>query len=135
MPNDPPSFASIRGLSESEAQAKLKIEGYNELPRPARRTPLRIIVEVLREPMLALLLGGGVVYLVLGDLKDALILLVFATMSVLITVVQESRTERVLEALRDLTSPRALVIREGKPKRIAGREGVRGDAIVLSEGA
>jgi Ca2+-transporting ATPase len=84
--------------------------------------------------MLALLLGGGVVYLALGDLKEALILLAFATMSVVITVVQETRTERVLEALRDLTSPRALVIRDGERKRIAGREVVRGDFIVLAEG-
>ena len=84
--------------------------------------------------MLALLLGGGVVYLLLGDLKEAVILLAFATMSVLITVVQETRTERVLEALRDLTSPRALVIRDGERKRIAGREVVRGDLVVLAEG-
>ena len=84
--------------------------------------------------MLALLLGGGVVYLALGDLKEALILLVFATLSVLITVVQQTRTERVLEALRDLTSPRALVIRDGERKRIAGREVVRGDFVVLAEG-
>ena len=134
MPNDLSSPASIRGLSEADAQARLKTEGYNELPRPDRRTPLRIVLEVLREPMLALLLGGGVIYLVLGDLKEALILLAFATMSVVITVVQETRTERVLEALRDLTSPRALVIRDGERKRIAGREVVRGDLVVLAEG-
>jgi Ca2+-transporting ATPase len=134
MPSDPSSTASILGLREADAQARLKSEGYNELPRPDRRTPLRIILEVVREPMLALLLGGGVVYLALGDLKEALLLLAFATMSVVITVVQETRTERVLEALRDLTSPRALVIREGERKRIAGREVVRGDFIVLAEG-
>jgi P-type Ca2+ transporter type 2C len=134
MPDDPSSVTSIEGLSESEAQARLKAEGYNELPRPDRRTPLRIIIEVMREPMLALLLGGGVIYLLLGDLKEALILLAFATMSVLITVVQETRTERVLEALRDLSSPRALVIRDGVRKRIAGRDVVRGDFIVLAEG-
>src|ERR1700693_3199662 len=123
-----------RGLTEVAAQARLKAEGYNELPRPGRRTPFRIIFEVLREPMLALLLAGGVIYMALGDLKEALILLVFATMSVLITVVQETRTEHVLEALRDLTSPRALVIRDGERKRIAGREVVRGDFVVLAEG-
>ncbi|OGT57229.1 MAG: ATPase [Gammaproteobacteria bacterium RIFCSPHIGHO2_12_FULL_63_22] len=122
------------GLTEADAQARRQSEGYNELPRPDRRTPLRIVSEVLREPMLALLLGGGAVYLAIGDLQDALILLAFATFSVVITVVQESRTERVLEALRDLTSPRALVIRDGQRKRIAGREVVRGDLIVLAEG-
>ena len=124
----------IAGLSVAEVKARQLAEGYNELPRPDRRTTLRIILEVLREPMLALLLGGGLIYLLLGDLKEAVILLVFATMSVAITVVQESRTERVLEALRDLTSPRALVIRDGERKRIAGREVVRGDFIVLGEG-
>jgi P-type Ca2+ transporter type 2C len=134
MSSETPSLASIRGLSEAEAQARLKAEGYNELPRPDRRTPLRIVLEVLREPMLALLLGGGAIYLALGDLREAIILLVFATMSVLITVIQETRTERVLEALRDLTSPRALVIRDGVRRRIAGREVVRGDIVLLSEG-
>ena len=134
MCNDPTSLVSIRGLSEADVQARLKAEGYNELPRSNRRTPLRIVAEVMREPMLALLLGGGVIYLAVGDLKEALILLAFATMSVLITVVQETRTERVLEALRDLTSPRALVIREGERKRISGREVVRGDFVVLAEG-
>src|SRR4030095_10431067 len=134
MPNEAPSPASIRGLSEADAQTRLKAEGSNELPRPDRRTPLRIVLEVLREPMLALLLGGGAIYLALGDLKEAIILLVFATMSVLITVVQDTRTERVLEALRDLTSPRALVIRDGVRKRITGREVLRGDVLVLAEG-
>jgi Ca2+-transporting ATPase len=134
MPNNPAALTSIHGLRETDAQARLKSEGYNELPRPDRRTPLRIIIEVVREPMLTLLLAGGVIYLALGDLKEALILLVFATMSVLITVVQETRTERVLEALRDLASPRALVIRDGERKRIAGCDVVRGDVVVLAEG-
>ena len=134
MLNSPASLISIHGLRAADVQARLKTEGYNELPRPDRRTLLRIILDVVREPMLALLLGGGAIYLALGDLKEALILVVFATMSVLITVVQETRTERVLEALRDLTSPRALVIRDGERKQIAGREVVRGDVIVLSEG-
>lgn len=122
------------GLTTAEAQARLVAEGFNELPRSNRRTPLRIAFEVIREPMLALLLGGGAVYLALGDLQEALILLVFATLSVAITIVQEARTERVLEALRDLTSPRALVIRDSERKRIAGREVVRGDLVVLAEG-
>jgi Ca2+-transporting ATPase len=124
----------LRGLDATEARARLVAEGFNELPKSNRRTPLRIALEVMREPMLALLLGGGAIYLLLGDLEEALILLAFATLSVGITIVQEARTERVLEALRDLTSPRALVIRDGERKRIAGREVVRGDLVVLAEG-
>lgn len=112
----------------------MKSEGFNELPCQEHRTPLAIVLEVLREPMLLLLLAGGAIYLLLGDLQEALILLAFASMSVMITVVQETRTERVLEALRDLTSPRALVIRGGAHRRIPGREVVRGDIIILAEG-
>src|SRR3954468_1463949 len=122
------------GLTEADAAGRPQAEGHNELPQPDRRTPFRIVLEVLREPMLALLLVGGIVYLALGDLKEAIILVAFATMSIGITVVQETRTERVLDALRDLTSPRALVVRDGQRKRIAGRDVVRGDLVVLSEG-
>jgi len=125
---------SPSGLTSEEARRRQRTEGYNELPQLNRRTPLRIIFEVLREPMLLLLLIGGLIYLLLGDLGEALTLLVFACLSVLITVVQEMRTERVLEALRDLTSPRAMVIRDGARRRIAGREVVRGDIVLLAEG-
>jgi P-type Ca2+ transporter type 2C len=80
--------------------------------------------------MFALLLAAAVIYLMLGDLTEAVVLAIFASTSVLIAVVQEARTERVLESLRDLTSPRALVIRDGTEKRIAGAEVVRGDLII-----
>jgi len=122
------------GLSANEAKARLNAEGFNELPSANRRSVVRLILDVLREPMLLLLLAGGAIYFALGDLGEAVLLLVFASLSVIITVVQEARTERVLESLRDLTSPRALVIRDGERVRIAGREVVRGDLIVLSEG-
>jgi P-type Ca2+ transporter type 2C len=134
MNTDHSSPAPLIGLSESEAQARLAAEGPNELPQPDRRTPLRIVLEVLREPMFALLIGGGAIYLLLGDIKEALILLAFALLSIVITVVQETRTEHVLEALRSLASPRALVIRDGVRKRISGREVVRGDVMLLAEG-
>jgi len=124
----------LDGLTEAEAARRLATEGPNELARPERRPPLRIVVEVLREPMLALLLGGGLVYLLLGDTTEALVLLAFAQLSIVITVVQESRTERVLEALRDLSSPRAVVIRDGARRRIDGRDVVRGDLLMLGEG-
>ncbi len=116
------------------AAARLKGEGYNELPTPDRRGFLRILSEIVRQPMFALLIGGGVVYLLLGDRIEAVLLLLFASLSITISIIQESRSERVLEALRNLASPRALVIRDGKRIHIAGREVVRGDIIVISEG-
>ena len=133
-PNPMPTDPMPEGLSSAEAAARLAAEGPNALPQALRRGIGTLIIDVMKEPMLALLLVGGAVYLLLGDLEEALILLAFACLSVGITVVQEARTERVLDALRDLTSPRALVIRDGAQKRIAGIEVVRGDVIVLSEG-
>ena len=126
--------AAIAGLSATEANARLIADGPNALPHAKRRSPFRIILNVLREPMLALLLAGGFVYLLLGNRAEALILLAFACMSIGITAVQEARTERVLEALRDLTSPRALVVRGNERLRIAGADVVRGDVLVLAEG-
>jgi Ca2+-transporting ATPase len=128
------SLSDVAGLTEAQALQRLRDEGFNDLPRTDQRTLLRIVGDVLREPMFALLLGAGAVYLVLGDLTEAVVLLLFATISVSITVVQETRSERVLEALRDMTSPRALVIRGGVRMRVPGREVVRGDVIVLQEG-
>lgn len=130
----PPVPFPPTGLDEQEAARRLKAEGYNELPRQGRRGILRILLDVVRDPMLAMLLGAGFIYMVLGDKQEAMILGAFAGLSILITVVQETRTERALEALRELSSPRALVIRNGVRKRIAGREVVRGDCLVLVEG-
>lgn len=124
----------IIGLSSAAAAARLKSEGYNELPAAERRGVLRILFEVVRQPMFALLIAGGLVYLLLGDHIEAILLLAFASLSVVITIVQESRSERVLETLRNLASPRALVIRDGRRLHIAGREVVREDLIVISEG-
>ncbi|AQT61122.1 cation-translocating P-type ATPase [Cellvibrio sp. PSBB023] len=122
------------GLSHEEAAKRLKAEGPNQLPKPNQRHLLRILLDVLREPMFSLLIGGGVIYWLLGDTTEALLLLVFASISVSITLIQESRSERVLESLRDLASPRAQVIRSGERLTIAGTEVVRGDLIVVNEG-
>ncbi|MDE2227569.1 MAG: cation-translocating P-type ATPase [Alphaproteobacteria bacterium] len=125
---------TTQGLSAAEAARRLATYGYNELPHPDRRNFVRIAFEVVRQPMFALLLGGGVIYLLLGEAIDAVVLLIFATLSVSISIVQESRSERVLEALRNLASPRAIVLRDGRRIRIPGREVVPGDVIVLAEG-
>ena len=80
---------SARGLTAAEATARLQAEGHNELPHQDQRSTQRIIVEVVREPMLLLLWLGAGVYAVLGDLGEALILVVFALLSIGITVVQD----------------------------------------------
>ena len=125
---------SLTGLQEGEVTQRLKEEGPNELPSTKKRGLSAIAFEVMREPMFLLLVACGSIYLIMGDVKEALMLLGFVFVVMGITLYQERKTERALEALRDLSSPRALVIREGKQRRIAGREVVRGDILVLSEG-
>jgi P-type Ca2+ transporter type 2C len=127
-------FDTISGLFEAEAARRLKQEGYNELPASKKRRLWAIALEIAREPIFLLLVGCGVIYLLLGDAQEASILLGFVFFIIGINLYQEQKTEHSLEALRDLSSPRALVIREGERKRIAGREVVRDDLLVLSEG-
>lgn len=122
------------GLSRQEAAKRLQQEGYNELPQRRKRTVLSTAASLAREPMFVLLLAAGTIYLLVGDLSDALLLLGFVVVSMAITVLQERKTERVLENLKHLSSPRALVIREGELVRIPGREVVPGDLLVLEEG-
>lgn len=126
--------APLYDLTEVEAAARLVQDGPNELPGRDSRNTVAVVIEVLREPMLLMLLAACAAYLALGDLHEAVLIIGLATASIVITVTQELRSERVLAALRDLTSPRALVIRGGERRRIPGREVVRGDILVLSEG-
>ncbi len=125
---------TVTGLSEQEAIALLKQDGYNELPSAQARNFLAIAWDIIKDPIFLLLVGGGIIYLILGDLQEALILLGFVTLIVGISFYQEGKTEHTLEALRVLSSPRALVIRDREQKRIAGREVVIGDMLVLAEG-
>jgi P-type Ca2+ transporter type 2C len=125
---------SLRGLSEAEAQRRFLEEGPNEIPQARKRGLGVIALEVVREPMFLMLVAAGALYLSMGEPIDASLLLGFVCVVMSITIIQERRTERALEALRDLSSPRALVIRDGGQKRIAGREVVRGDIVVVCEG-
>ena len=127
-------IATLSGLSGIEAVRRLKTDGYNELPSSKPRSLLVIALNVLREPMFLMLLVSGSLYLLLGDVREALLLLFFVLIVIGITLYQERKTVRVLEALRDLSSPRARVIRDGQARRIPGRDVVRGDILVLGEG-
>ena len=122
------------GLSHLDAEARLRQDGFNELAAPNERTAWIIARDVAKEPMFLLLVSAGSIYAALGDMGEALALLFFVFVVMCITVYQENKTERVLEALRDLTSPRANVVREGQAIRIAGREVVRGDILLIAEG-
>jgi Ca2+-transporting ATPase len=122
------------GLTEQVASQRLAQEGPNELPVSKRRSMVRLLIDVVSEPMFLLLVACGAIYMVLGDRHEALMLLGFVFVVMGITFVQQQRTERSLDALRDLSSPRALVVRGGQTLRVAGRELVFGDIVLLAEG-
>ena len=117
-----PESSALTGLSDAEAAARLQRDGYNELPSARPRSIVAIALEVVREPMFLLLIASGVIYLLLGDPAEAAALLAAVFLVIGITLYQEQKTERALQALRDLSSPRALVVRDGVTKRIAGRD-------------
>ncbi len=122
------------GLSQSTVLRRQEEEGFNELPTSKPKRFYHIAFEVLREPMVYLLLGCGLVYFFIGDQQESFMLLGFLGLIVGITIFQEQKAERALEALRDLSSPRAQVIRDGVKLRVAGRDLVREDFILLGEG-
>jgi Ca2+-transporting ATPase len=99
------------GLSPEAAAQRLREEGPNELGVSQRRTLLDMAWDVVREPTFRLLMGAGTVYLAMGDPHEALILLGFVVIIMAVTVLQERRTDNALEALRDLSSPRARAAR------------------------
>jgi Ca2+-transporting ATPase len=123
-----------QGLSTAKAVCRLSADGPNLLPGSAPKSMLAIVRDVVTEPMFLMLLAAGGIYLALGDRAEALFLLGFVFVVIGITLAQERKTQRALESLRDLSAPRALVIRDGQEQRIAGREVVRGDLLVLHEG-
>jgi len=122
------------GLADADAKRRLARDGPNELPVSRPRGLLRLAREVVSEPMFLLLVACGAVYMVLGDRQEALMLLGFVFVVMGISFAQQRRSEQSLDALRDLSSPRALVLRDGAPRRIAARELVVGDRVLLAEG-
>src|SRR5450755_3077767 len=122
------------GLSQIQATRRLAEDGPNALPGGRRRTLVAIVGETVREPMFLLLLAAGTLYMVFGSLHEGLTLFGFVLVTLGLTLYQEGKTEHAIEALRDLTSPRALVIRDGQNQRIAGRDVVRDDLLRLNEG-
>lgn len=124
----------ISGLTNTEAESRLKSFGWNELETTKPKNVWRIASEVLKEPIFLLLISCGLLYILLGDYKEGTVLLFTISIIIFINFYQYQKTEKALEALKKLSSPRVLVIRDGIEKRIAGREIVPDDIIIVAEG-
>lgn len=125
---------NLKGLCENEVRERIKKYGYNELPSSGKRGLFKIALGSLKEPMFLLLVACGMAYFFIGDIQEAILLLGFVAVIIGITIYQEGKTENALGALRDMSSPRALVVRNGEHKRIAGRDVVKDDIVLLREG-
>jgi len=128
------AISEKQGLSQIQAKALLDQDGPNELTPVRKRTYWRIVLEVVREPMLQLLVAAGVIYMIIGNAAESFMLLAFVVLTACITIIQERRTETVLRSLRGLTSPQAQVIRSGVLTTISALTVVCGDLIVIEEG-
>lgn len=126
--------AATQGLSDAEAAERLRRDGLNVLPSVSHRGLLEITWRALTQPMFVLLLAAAVLYAVLGDVRDAGMLLLSVLAVAGLSIYQEQRTERVLEALKALSSPRSMVVRDGRTLRVASCELVRGDRLLVHEG-
>jgi Ca2+-transporting ATPase len=124
----------VVGLSEDEARARLARDGPNRLPPPQHKTFGAAVLSVALQPMVLLLLACTLLYALLGSVFDSIVLALSIVAVAAISVYQELRTQRVLEALRDLASPRSTVVRGGVVRRIPSQELVEGDRLIVQEG-
>lgn len=122
------------GLTTNEVQHSRNVHGRNELSSQKPKKIYTYMIELFKEPMVYLLFICGAIYFVLGDQNEAMMLLAFLLLIVGITIFQEKKTGSALEALRAISNPRALVLRDGVKTRIAGIEVVPNDIVYLNEG-
>ena len=123
-----------QGLCQLEAEELLKVHGPNELPQDEPQSIIQIIVGTFKEPMFGLLSSCALLYFILGEHDEALMLFGFVAFIIGITVVQERKTERALTSLKSLAPSLAVVVRDGHERRIQARELVPGDLICIQEG-
>ncbi len=125
---------SHEGISETQAQSILAREGENLIPSEAPKTLAKQILVILSEPMLILLIAAGVINFLLAEVLDALMLMVTVFIVLGISIYQSRRSEKALQALKELSAPTVKVIRDGTEKRISSKALVVGDLMLLSEG-
>lgn len=125
---------SLAGLTSQEAELRLRDTGPNSLPSESGKSFIGTALAVLREPMLLLLIAAGTINFLLAELVDAILLMVTVVIVLTISILQERRSERAIQALKELTAPLALVLRDGVERRISSAQVVVGDVLILLEG-
>lgn len=125
---------NVIGLTSIQAKERLLSHGPNTLPSTKQKNIFRQFQSVIAEPMLLLLASAGIINFFLSEIMDAGILMLTVFIIIGITLFQQRKTERALDALKELSMPKAVVIRDGVEQRVSSQEIVVGDLVALSEG-
>ena len=123
------------GLKEGEAKSRLDEYGINEITRKRKISKLRIFLDQFTSPLVIILVIATILSAFIGEMLDALVILIILVFNAVFGFFQEYRAEKTIEALKKLTAPEAVVVREGKTKRIPSNLLVPGDFVVLEQGA
>lgn len=125
---------SYHGLSREESHRRLAEQGPNELRREERESPLAVLLKQLKEFLILLLIGAGLISIVLGEYLDAGVILAIVVLSAFLGFLQEYRASRALDALKRLAAPVAAVVRDGQEDRVLARDLVLGDLVLIAAG-
>lgn len=123
------------GLSNTEAQLRLQKNGANVLPEGKKTSFLQTLLIQLKNIMLIVLLFAAVISFILGEIPDGIIILLVVILNVLLGAIQESRASAALDALKEMSAPHAMVIRDGSALKIDSRDVVIGDIVLLEAGS
>ncbi len=124
-----------RGLSEDRAAELLASYGRNELERTPQPNPWRILLDQLTSPMILTLLGAGILSAALGDVTEAVVIVVVVALNAWIGFRQEYRAERAIASLQAMATPVAVVVRDGRAREAPAPELVPGDLVELTAGS
>ncbi len=122
------------GLTETEAFDRLRRDGRNEMKEAREKTLIESFLGQLNDPLIFVLIAAAIVSVMLHEVSDAVIIAVVVFMNALVGLIQEGKAKKALESLKKLTSPKAVVIREGKRREIPAAELVKGDLVCLETG-
>ena len=124
----------INGLSSSEAKSRLEKNGLNKLQGKKKKTMLQLFFSQINDVMIYILLIAAIISFAVGEVSDSIIILIVIFINALIGVIQESKAEKALEALKNMSTPKALVRRDGNTMEIPSEEVVVGDIVIIDAG-
>ncbi|MFA5385672.1 MAG: cation-transporting P-type ATPase, partial [Eubacteriales bacterium] len=134
MITEQPNLLPLQGLTSEQAQNLQRQFGKNELAAEKKQSFFRKVIHIICEPMFLLLIVAAVIYFILGEPRDGAIMLIFVVGIISIDVIQEWKTDKTLNALKDLSAPHVVVIRDGKEQIIASADLVPNDLMIITEG-